>query len=111
MPNGAKRSPDAAWVTSARWAALTETEQESFPPLAPDFVLELRSPTDTLSALEAELAEYLANGSRLGWLVDPQTRQVHVYRSGDVEVLDNPEVVGGEDVLVGFELALLEVWG
>ena len=111
LPNGSKRSPDIAWVTSERWAALSEREQESFPPLCPDFVLELRSPTDSLSVLEAKLGEYLANGARLGWLLDPQTRQVHVYRPGQkVEVLEDPEVVSGEDVLVGFELKLLEVW-
>ena len=112
LPNGAKRSPDAAWVTSERWAALSEREQESFPPLCPDFVLELRSPTDTLSVLGAKLEEYITGGARLGWLLDPQTRRVHIYRPGQAaEVLENPDVVSGEDVLRGFELKVLEVWG
>lgn len=111
LPNGAKRSPDIAWVTSKRWAALSDKEQESFPPLCPDFVLELRSLTDSLNVLEVKLEEYLANGSRLGWLIDPQTRRVHIYRPGQAaEVLENPETVSGEDVLVGFELKMLEVW-
>ena len=112
LPNGAKRSPDAAWVTSERWAALSEREQESFPPLCPDFVLELRSPTDSLNVLEAKLTEYITSGARLGWLLDPQTRRVHIYRPGQAaEVLENPDVVSGEDVLKGFELQVLEVWG
>ena len=111
LPNGAKRSPDAAWVTSERWAALSEREQESFPPLCPDFVLELRSPTDSLKVLEAKLGEYITGGARLGWLLDPQTRRVHIYRPGQAaEVLENPDVVNGEDVLQGFELKVLEVW-
>lgn len=111
LPNGAKRSPDAAWITRERWNTLNEKEQEGFSPVTPDFVLELRSATDSLGVLEAKLAEYLANGSRLGWLIDPQTRRVHVYRPGQAaEVLENPEVVSGEDVLAGFELKLLEVW-
>ena len=111
LPNGAKRSPDAAWIASERWNALSEREQDGFSPITPDFVLELRSATDALSVLEAKLAEYLANGARLGWLIDPQTRRVHVYRPGGaVAVLENPEVVSGEDVLVGFELRLPEIW-
>ncbi len=111
LPNGAKRSPDASWITSERYGALTKTQKEGFAPITPDFVLELRSATDSLGVLEAKLAEYLANGARLGWLLDPQTRRVHIYRPGGVvEVLENPEVVSGEDVLPGFELKLLEVW-
>ena len=111
LPNGAKRSPDAAWIASERWNALSEREQDGFSPITPDFVLERRSATDALSVLEAKLAEYLANGARLGWLIDPQTRRVHVYRPGGaVAVLENPEVVSGEDVLVGFELRLPEIW-
>lgn len=112
LPNRAIRSPDAAWLTSERWAALSEREQEDFSPLCPDFVLELRSPTDTLSVLEAKLTEYITSGARLGWLLDPQTRRVHIYRPGQAaEVLENPDIASGEDVLVGFELRVLEVWG
>lgn len=111
LPNGAKRSPDAAWVERARWEALSESEQESFPPLAPDFVLELRSPTDNLAALQAKLEEYMANGARLGWLLDPQECRVFVYRpSEQVAVLSDPETLHGEGVLEGFMLELSEVW-
>lgn len=111
LPNGAKRSPDAAWVARARWEALSEAEQESFPPLAPDFVLELRSPTDNLIVLRAKLEEYMANGARLGWLLDPQERQVYVYRAGEtVDVSSDPVVLDGEGVLEGFVLELHEVW-
>ena len=109
LPNGAKRSPDAAWVTLTRWKALTEAQQD-FPLLCPDFVLELRSPTDQLAVLQAELEEYRGNGARLGWLLDPQARQVSVYRPDEeVEVLTNPEALYGEAVLRGFVLES-EVW-
>ena len=110
LPNGAKRSPDAAWVTTARWGALSESEQESFPPLCPDFVLELRSPTDNFAVLEAKLAEYRDNGARLGWLLDPQTRQVQVYRPHQPPEVLAVETLSGEDVLRGFRLELREVW-
>ena len=112
LPNGAKRSPDAAWIRSERYDALTKTQKEGFALITPDFVLELRSPTDSLNVLEAKLTEYITSGARLGWLLDPQTRRVHVYRPGQAaEVLENPDVVSGEDVLKGFELQVLEVWG
>ena len=112
LPNGAKRSPDAAWIRSERYDALTKTQKEGFALITPDFVLELRSPTDSLNVLEAKLTEYITSGARLGWLLDPQTRRVHVYRPGQAaEVLENPDVVNGEDVLQGFELRVLEVWG
>lgn len=112
LPNGAKRSPDAAWIRSERYDALTKTQKDGFALITPDFVLELRSPTDSLKVLEAKLGEYITGGARLGWLLDPQTRRVHVYRPGQAaEVLENPDVVNGEDVLQGFELRVLEVWG
>lgn len=111
LPNGAKRSPDAAWVTSARWEALSEAEQETFPPLCPDFVIELRSPTDNLAVLKAKLEEYRENGARLGWLLDPQEQRAFVYRPGEaVEVFIKPEVLHGERVLQGFVLNVSEVW-
>ena len=112
LPNGAKRSPDAAWIRSERYDALTKTQKEGFALITPDFVLELRSPTDSLNVLEAKLTEYITSGARLGWLLDPQTRRVHIYRPGQAaEVLENPDLVSGEDVLKGFELKVLEVWG
>ena len=111
LPNGAKRSPDAAWVRRERWDALTEAEQEEFAPICPDFVLELRSPRDLLSTLQAKMSEYLENGAQLGWLIDPQHRQVFVYRPAQpVECLESPTTVSGDPLLPGFVLNLLEIW-
>jgi Uma2 family endonuclease len=112
LPNGAKRSPDFAWITNERWHALTEEEQERFPPLCPDFVVELRSRTDTLKNLREKMEEYMANGAQLGWLIDPQERRVYVYRpeASAVEQLDDPRVVSGEPLLRGLELELREIW-
>jgi Uma2 family endonuclease len=112
LPNGAERSPDAAWVSQARWDQLTEKQQESFPPLCPDFVVELRSPTDDLNDQQAKMDEYLANGAQLGWLIDPFEKKVYVYRCGEaVACLDHPDSVSGEPVLRGFTLQLQQVWG
>lgn len=105
LPNGAKRSPDAAWVKLSRWEALTPEQRKKFPPLVPDFVIELRSETDRLSPLQAKMREYQENGVRLGWLINLQDSQVEIYRVGKaVEVLPIPAVISGEDVLPGFEL-------
>jgi Uma2 family endonuclease len=112
LPNGAKRSPDLAWVKRARWEALTEAEREEFPPLCPDFVVELRSRTDAIRDLQAKLREYLANGALLGWLIDPSEKKVYVYRpSAEVTCLDNPKTVSGDPVLAGFVLDLERLWG
>ena len=111
LPNSARRSPDAAWVRSERWNALSEDQKEKFPPICPDFVIELRSKTDSLKVLQAKMREYVENGARLGWLIDPSRRKVYVYRAQQAaEVLDNPATVSGEDVVVGFNLDLTEVW-
>ena len=111
LPNGAKRSPDFAWVGNERWDALTEDEQEKFPPLCPDFVVELRSRTDRLVNLQRKLEEYMANGAQLGWLIDPQERQVYVYRPGaDAEQLNAPQTISGDPVLRGLTLDLQEIW-
>ncbi|NEQ46890.1 MAG: Uma2 family endonuclease [Leptolyngbya sp. SIOISBB] len=111
LPNGANRSPDAAWVRRERWEALTPEQREGFAPLCPDFIVELRSKTDRLKVLQAKMQEYLENGTQLGWLIDPQTRRVEIYRSGQaVEVLENPEILSGESVLPGFTLALKRIW-
>ncbi|HEX8635488.1 MAG TPA: Uma2 family endonuclease [Pyrinomonadaceae bacterium] len=111
LPNGAKRSPDFAWITNERWNALTEDEQERFPPLCPDFVVELRSRTDTLKNLRQKMEEYMANGAQLGWLIDPQERRVYVYRpAAAVAQLDDPRTISGEYVLRGLELKLQEIW-
>jgi Uma2 family endonuclease len=112
LPNGADRSPDASWVRQERWDALTPKEKESFIPLCPDFVVELRSKTDNMEPLRAKMKEYMNNGARLGWLIDRKNRKVEIYRQNqDVEVLENPVTLSGEDVLPGFVLDLTEVWG
>ena len=111
LPNGAERSPDLAWVEKSRWLTLTPKQREAFPPIAPDFVLELRSPSDNLATLQAKMREYMANGVRLGWLIDRPNQQVEIYRpeyhsKGAVEVLNLPVTLDGEAVLPGFTLAL-----
>jgi len=107
FPNGANRSPDAAWVKLDRWQALTPEQRRRFPPLAPDFLVELRSATDDFSTLQAKMREYRDNGVRLGWLIDPQNQRVEIYRQEqDMEVLQSPATLSGEDVLPGFILDL-----
>lgn len=111
LPNGAKRSPDVSWITLARRNALTEEQRRGFPPLCPDFVLALRSSSDRLPDLQEKMQEYVENGARLGWLIDPIERVVYVYRPGDtVERLDDPREVLGEPVLAGFVLRLSDIW-
>ena len=107
LPKGGDRSPDVAWVSRDRWESLSLQEQEKFPPLCPDFVIELRSSTDSRKSLQEKMGEYLDNGLRLGWLIDPQKQQVEIYRQGQVvETLDLPVCLSGEDVLPGFRLEL-----
>ena len=111
LPRGSQRSPDAAWIECSRWAVLTPAQQQVFPPIVPDFVIELRSRTDSLADLQAKMREYQDNGVRLGLLINPQDRQVEIYRlDGMVEVLQSPTQVSGEDVLPGFELDLSIIW-
>jgi Uma2 family endonuclease len=107
LPNGAERSPDASWVKLERWNALTIEQQEGFAPICPDFVVELRSRTDSLKDLQKKMQEYIQNGAKLGWLIDRKNKRVEIYRSGrEVEILDNPLILSGEDVLPGFILDL-----
>ncbi len=112
LPNGAKRMPDAAWILKERYFALPEKEREErFTRIAPDFVIELRSKSDRLPILQKKMREYIENGVRLGWLIDPYKKRVHVYRADKkAEILENPKTVSGEDVLQGFELDLTEIW-
>ncbi|CAN5520085.1 Uma2 family endonuclease [soil metagenome] len=111
LPNGATYAPDAAWTSKKRLEKFTEKEMEKFLPLCPDFVIELRSSSDNLKELQAKMDEYIENGVRLGWLVDPKNKQVHVYRPNvETKILDNPRSVSGEDVLKGFELNSAEIW-
>jgi Uma2 family endonuclease len=112
LPNSAVRSPDVSWVSKERWEALSETQQkEEFSPLSPDFVVELRSSSDSLKKLREKMQEYIDNGVRLGWLIDTTNKQVEIYRLGqDVEVLQSPTTLSGEAVLPGFVLDLNKVW-
>jgi Uma2 family endonuclease len=111
LPNGATRSPDASWVSQQRWDALTLQQKGTFANICPDFVVELRSSSDRIEPLQAKMKEYMDNGARLGWLLNPQNRQVEIYRSRKpVEVLENPTELSGEAVLPGFILNLRRVW-
>ena len=111
LPNGAVRMPDASWVRNARYDALTDEEKNDYTPLCPDFVIELRSRSDRLSVLQAKMDEYMANGARLGWLLDPLQRQAHIYRPGaQPEILDNPETLSADPELSGFTLELTRIW-
>ena len=111
LPTGARRSPDLFWVKYSRWDALTEVEQEEFPPLCPDFVVELRSRSDALDSLDAKMQEYIANGALLGWLIDPIDEKVYVYRpQAAVECLEDPGSISGDLILPGFVLDLKELW-
>ncbi len=112
LPNGANRSPDAAWIKLERWQSLTTEQKTRFAPICPDFVIELRSPSDGLKNLQKKMAEYIANGTRLGLLIDRKNKRVEVYRQGEkeAEVFNNPATVSGEDVLPGFVLDLSKIW-
>lgn len=110
LQNKAIRSPDVAWVELERWNALTAEQQEKFAPLCPDFVIELRSITDELKPLQLKMQEYLDNGLRLGWLIDPQTGRVEIYRpETEIEVVQSPAHLSGEEVLPGFVLSLCDI--
>lgn len=111
LPNGATRSPDASWIKNDRWNALTEAEKASFAPICPDFVIELRSASDTLSNLQAKMQEYIDNGTGLGFLIDRKQRTVHVYRPHDTPaILESPETVSAEPELSGFVLQMAKIW-
>ena len=111
LPNNARRSPDASWIRRERWDSLTQRQKERFPPICPDFVVELRSPTDRLPVLFNKMEEYIANGASLGWLIDPSTRRVYIYQPNkEVVVLENPCSVSGELLLPGFELTTTDLW-
>jgi Uma2 family endonuclease len=112
LSTGADRSPDAAWMRLERWNALTVEQQDKFPPICPDFVVELRSPSDNLKPLQEKMLEYMQEpGVQLGWLIDCSSRQVYIYRPGaEVECLENPDTVSGDPVLPGFVLDLSKIW-
>jgi Uma2 family endonuclease len=111
LPNGAVRSPDAAWVSHRRLEALTKSEREFFHPLCPEFVIELTSPSDKLKDVKAKMDEWIANGAELAWLIEPKERRVTVYRPGqEAEVFDDPSSVQGAGCVAGFELVMERVW-
>ncbi len=111
LPNGANRSPDAAWVSWERWHQLTLEQQKKFPPICPDFVVELRSESDALEPLQQKMQDYINNGLRLGWLINPQDWQVEIYRADQPkQILQNPNQVDGDDVLPGFVVDLSILW-
>ena len=111
LPNGAVRSPDASWILRSRLSSLTSEEKNSFMPVCPDFVIELRSSSDRLSVLQAKMDEYMANGARLGWLLDPLQHQAHIYRPDtEPEILDNPDSLSADPELPCFTLDLMPIW-
>lgn len=111
LPKGGDRSPDVSWIKQDLWNTLTSDEKEKFPPIDPDFVLELISPKDSLKKTQEKMEEYMDNKVKLGWLINRKTRQVEIYRLGQaVEVLESPTELSGEDVLPGFVLNLQTVW-
>jgi Uma2 family endonuclease len=111
LPNGAKRSPDLSWMTLERWNAISAAKRKKFAPVCPDFVVELRSETDTLEKLQAKMEEYIENGASLGWLIDAGRRKVYVYtQNKEVEILNNPTEISGDPLLKGFKLNLKEIW-
>lgn len=111
LPNGAIRGPDASWVRREKWDSLTEQQKDSFAPICPDFVVELRSKSDRLAVLFNKMSEYIENGASLGWLIDPSTRQIYVYRPNEeVVILENSESVSAEPLLPGFTLLTADLW-
>jgi Uma2 family endonuclease len=111
LTNGAVRAPDVSWILLSRWEALSEADRGGFAKICPDFVVELRSQSDSLRDVQDKMLEYLENGARLGWLIDPQNRRVHIYRPGQaVEILEEPAAVSADPVLPGFVLDLSAIW-
>jgi Uma2 family endonuclease len=111
MPNGAIMSPDASWILNERLEKISPRKRRKFLPLAPDFVIELRSESDSLAKLKDKMQEYIDNGVSLGWLIDPQEKQVFVYRPNtEIEVLENSTEISGEPLLPDFTLNLKEIW-
>jgi Uma2 family endonuclease len=110
LPNGATRSPDASWVLKSRWEAIAEPEREKFPPICPDFVVELLSPSDNLEETKLKMEEYIANGARLGWLIDPKNKRVWARAGGSLQTLERPTAVSADPILPGFTLDLTDIF-
>lgn len=111
LPLGGDRSPDAAWIKSERWQTLSDEAKKKFPPLCPDFIIELRSESDNLKEIRAKMQEYLENGMALGWLIDPQNQQVEIYKQNqNVETLKSPQTLSAGEILPEFILDFAEIW-
>ena len=111
LSNGAIRSPDVSWIEQERWDSLSIKQQRGFAPIEPDFVIELMSPTDDLIELQQKMSEYIDCGVKLGWLINPDSQQVEIYRLGQSkEVLDNPKSLSGEDILADLTVDLSEIF-
>ena len=111
LSNGATRSPDASWIKLSRWNALSDEQKTKFAPICPNFVVEVRSPSDSLELLKDKMQEYIDNGASLGWLIDRQNRQVYIYQPNkDVRILNNPASVSGNSLLPNFDLDLTKIW-
>ena len=111
LPNGAIRSPDASWIPLTKWQQIPEQEKEKFAHICPDFVIELMSPSDNLKETQEKMIEYQENGAKLGWLINPKAKQVEVYRQNkSVEILDDPNSLSGDNLLVDFILNLDVIW-
>ncbi|MUL36293.1 Uma2 family endonuclease [Gloeocapsopsis dulcis] len=111
LPLGGDRSPDAAWIKLEHWRSLSDESKKKFPPLCPDFIIELRSESDSLKELRAKMQEYLDNGMALGWLIDPQNQQVEVYKQNqDIETINSPQTLSGGEILPKFILDFAEIW-
>lgn len=112
LPNGAVRSPDVSWIEKSLWHKLNKSQQDKFAPIVPNFVLELKSQSDSLTELQAKMVEYINQGVKLGWLLNPENKTAEIYRPGfDKQVLENPDKLSGEEVLPEFELNLTKIWG
>ena len=110
LPNGATRSPDASWIKLTEWNSLSAEQQAKFAPICPNFVVELKSPSDSLEVLQDKMQEYIDNGASLGWLIDRPSRKVYIYTPDKVECLNNPQTVSGDPLLSGFVLTLSTIW-
>jgi len=111
LPDGSMRAPDAAWVANRRWQALSKEDQGRFAPICPDFVIELRSPSDKLPQARVKMEQWIANGAEVAWLIDPIEKAVTIYRPGEQpEVLAQPTSVQGTGPIAGFELVLARIW-
>jgi Uma2 family endonuclease len=111
LPDGSMRSPDAAWIQAIRWDAISKDDKDRFSPICPDFIIELRSPSDNLADLEAKMERWIANGAQVAWLIDPERQVVTVYRPGDQpEMYYHPTSVQGDGPIAGFELVMARIW-